>query len=98
MKQQTLKFKKEDISSYDDIKNDILEKLDEKSIAYINNIAESAKVSYGWNDSEKRLYVSRTWNDEDYNDYIENWTSVKDVFKLKLADNGYEFTETVEDI
>lgn len=98
MKQQTLKFKKEGISSYDDIKNDILEKLDEKSKAYINSIVESAKVSYGWNDSEKRLYVSRTWNDEDYNDYIENWTSLKDVFKFQLADNGYEFTETVEDI
>jgi hypothetical protein len=98
MKQQILQFKKEGISSYDSIKNDILEKLDDNSKAYINSIAESAKASYGWNDSEKRLYVSRTWNDEDYNDYIENWTSPKDVFKFKLAASGYEFTETVEDI
>ena len=98
MKRQILKFKKEGISSYDDIKNDILQKLDDNVKAYITSINESAKVSYGWNDSEKRLYVDRTWNDVDYDDYINNWTSLKNAFKTKLAVDGYEFTETVEDV
>ena len=98
MKRQTLTYKKDGTASLEDMKSDIRQKMSNVEIAYLYKINESAKVIYDWNNAENKMTITRTWNNEDYDDYITNWSDLKTFTVARLKDNGYQITETIEEI
>ena len=98
MKKQTVTYQKENIASLEDMKSDILQKMSNAEISYLHRINKLARVSYDWNNTENKLTMVRTWNNEDYDNYIANWCDLKTFTVARLKDNGYEVTETIENI
>ena len=42
------------------------------------------------------MTMIRTWNDEDYDDYVVKVSTFKDEIKSKLKDDSYTLTEVID--
>ena len=98
MKRQTITFQKESISSLADMKSDIRKKMSDSDASYILSIHHLSNTGFNWNNDENKMTMIRTWEDEDYNDYVARISTSKKETEIKLKDDGYEVTETIEDI
>jgi len=94
MKRQIITLQKEGILSEEDMEKDVSQKMstfDSHIIDRINTVLTIPVIS--WNQSENKLTITREWGDEDYNDYVANFSNLK----TKLRSDGYEITESTED-
>jgi len=98
MKKQTITFRKESISSLADMKGDIRQNMSDSDVSYILSIESLSNTGYNWNSSENKMTMTRTWSDEDYNNYVANWSDSKSETVTRLKSNGYTFTETIENV
>ena len=98
MKRQTITFQKESISSLADMRSDIRQKMSDSATSYILSIHQLSNTGYNWNSDENKMNMIRTWNDEDYDDYVVKVSTFKDETKIKLEADGYQITETIENI
>ena len=98
MKRQTITFQKESISSLADMKSDIRQKMSDSAASYILSIHHLSNTGYNWNSDENKMTMIRTWNDEDYDGYVVKVSTFKDETKIKLEDDGYQITETIEEV
>ena len=96
MKRQTITFQKESISSLTDMKNDIRQKMSDSAASYILSIHHLSNTGYNWNSDENKMTMIRTWNDEDYDDYVVKVSTFKDEIKSKLKDDSYTLTEVID--
>ena len=98
MKRQIIIFRKESISSLNDMKSDIGEKMNDSDVSYIKNVKILTNASFDWNLDENTMTITRTWNDEDYADYIANYRNHKTYIGQALKSDGYKLTESVQNI
>ena len=98
MKRQTITFQKESISSLADMKSDIRQKMCDSAASYILSIHHLSNTGFNWNSDENKMTMIRTWEDKDYDDYVEKISTSKKETEIKLKDDGYEVTETIEDV
>tara|TARA_Y100001937_G_scaffold103715_1_gene143070 strand:+ start:708 stop:1004 length:297 start_codon:yes stop_codon:yes gene_type:complete len=98
MKRQTITFQKESILSLSDMKIDIRQKMSDSAASYILSIHNLSNTGYNWNSDENKMTMIRTWNDEDYDDYVVKVSAFKDETKVKLENDGYQITETIKDV
>ncbi len=98
MKRQTITFQKESILSLSDMKIDIRQKMSDSAASYILSIHNLSNTGYNWNSDENKMTMIRTWNDEDYDDYVVKVSAFKDETKVKLENDGYQITEIIKDV
>jgi len=98
MKRQTITFRKESISSLADMKNDIRQNMSDSAVSYILSIESLSNTGFNWNSAENKMTMTRTWSDEDYNNYITNWSDSKDEIEASLEADNYTVTEVIEDV
>ena len=102
MKRQIVTFHKEGVQSLADMKSDIRQKMSDSQISYILSMEKLSGTGYAWigpeNDPVPTTTMTRVWEDSDYNDYITNFSDSRNEIKKKLEADGYEVTETIEDI
>ena len=98
MKRQTITYQKDGISSLADMKSDIGQNMSDSAVSYVLSIHSLSNTGFNWNKDENKMTMIRTWEDEDYDNYIANWSDSKNEIVTKLKSNGYTFTETIEDV
>ena len=96
MKKQIVTFQKESISSLADMKSDIRQKMSDSDISYTLDVESLTNTGYNWNLAENKMTMTRTWQDEDYDSYIVNWSDSKKETVTKLEADGYTFTEVID--
>ena len=96
MKRQTITFQKESISSLADMQSYIRQKMSDSAASYILSIHHLSNTGYNWNSDENKMTMIRTWNDEDYDDYVVKVSTFKDEIKSKLKDDSYTLTEVID--